>query len=219
MKTCENCENEITVIYGSGRFCSSKCARGFSTKSKRKEINECVRKKLKKDLVIVEIICKECQSIFCKQWGQHKRIFCSRACSITHTQKSKNISSLGGKNSATQRKKYQYTKQGREDGLSRKIHGLEIGCSNQPPASTFIYTLSDGSDIKYVGKADDPFGRLKNHLKECTRRRTKKERWIYTLKQEGRKPTIEILEEVCFSEWQQSEIYWITQLKFIGSHN
>jgi hypothetical protein len=37
---CENCNSEHLGEYGSGRFCSIKCARGFSTKNKRKEINE-----------------------------------------------------------------------------------------------------------------------------------------------------------------------------------
>lgn len=37
---CENCKLEHTTIYGSGRFCSRKCARGFSTKAKRLEINK-----------------------------------------------------------------------------------------------------------------------------------------------------------------------------------
>ena len=37
---CENCKKEHDGSYGSGRFCSSKCARAFSTKIKRKEINE-----------------------------------------------------------------------------------------------------------------------------------------------------------------------------------
>ncbi len=41
---CENCNIEHDGSYGSGRFCSSKCARGFSTKTKRKEINEKVSK-------------------------------------------------------------------------------------------------------------------------------------------------------------------------------
>ena len=48
MIICENCEKEHDGSYGSGRFCSSKCARGFSTKAKRKEINEKLSKKLKK---------------------------------------------------------------------------------------------------------------------------------------------------------------------------
>lgn len=37
MKNCENCKSEHDGTYGSGRFCSTKCARGFSTKAKRKK--------------------------------------------------------------------------------------------------------------------------------------------------------------------------------------
>lgn len=44
---CENCENEHAGSYGSGRFCSAKCARGFSTRNKRQEINEKVSASLK----------------------------------------------------------------------------------------------------------------------------------------------------------------------------
>ena len=39
MNKCENCKKKHSGEYGSGRFCSGKCARGFSTKEKRKEIN------------------------------------------------------------------------------------------------------------------------------------------------------------------------------------
>ncbi len=46
MITCESCNNKHAGIYGSGRFCSSKCAKGFSTKNKRDEINKKVSKKL-----------------------------------------------------------------------------------------------------------------------------------------------------------------------------
>lgn len=41
---CENCGIEHDGSYGSGRFCGTKCSRGFSTKAKRKEINEKVSK-------------------------------------------------------------------------------------------------------------------------------------------------------------------------------
>lgn len=44
---CENCRIEHNGIYGSSRFCSQKCARGFSTKFRRTEINEKVSSKLK----------------------------------------------------------------------------------------------------------------------------------------------------------------------------
>lgn len=46
MNICENCNKEHNGSYGSGRFCDKVCARGFSTKSKRKEINEKVSKTL-----------------------------------------------------------------------------------------------------------------------------------------------------------------------------
>lgn len=36
---CENCNKDHNGSYGSGRFCSVKCARGFSTKGKRNEIS------------------------------------------------------------------------------------------------------------------------------------------------------------------------------------
>ena len=44
---CKNCNNNHDGKYGSGRFCSKKCAKGFSTKEKRKEINEKVSIKQK----------------------------------------------------------------------------------------------------------------------------------------------------------------------------
>lgn len=44
---CEKCMCEHTGVYGSGRFCSSQCARSFATKDKRSNINETVSKKLK----------------------------------------------------------------------------------------------------------------------------------------------------------------------------
>ncbi len=44
---CENCRKEHSGEYGSGRFCSCKCARGFSSKEKREEINRKVSLKLK----------------------------------------------------------------------------------------------------------------------------------------------------------------------------
>jgi len=41
---CENCASDHNGEYGSGRFCSVKCARGFSTKENREEINQKVKK-------------------------------------------------------------------------------------------------------------------------------------------------------------------------------
>jgi ribosomal protein L24E len=71
---CENCEDKHNGVYGSGRFCSSKCARGFSTKAKRKEINKKVRKPL------IKKICKECNLVFKVKNSKRKQIYCSKKC-------------------------------------------------------------------------------------------------------------------------------------------
>lgn len=57
---CENCNKEHDGSYGSGRFCSCKCARAFSSKIKRKEINEKVSKTLKGRKLN-----------FCNRWKNH----------------------------------------------------------------------------------------------------------------------------------------------------
>jgi hypothetical protein len=53
---CEKCGIEQNGLYGSGRFCSSKCARSFSTIAKRKEINvkisKIIKEKLSKGIMI-----------------------------------------------------------------------------------------------------------------------------------------------------------------------
>lgn len=76
MKVCENCGKEHEGNYASGRFCSSKCARGFSTKAKRKEINEKIRKPL------IQKICLECKFKFSTKKRFQK--FCSCSCSVTY---------------------------------------------------------------------------------------------------------------------------------------
>lgn len=73
---CENCKKEFDVVYGSGRFCCSKCARGFSTKAKRKEINEKVSLKLKKPDEF--LTCPICQNSFLKK--QNNQVCCSSTC-------------------------------------------------------------------------------------------------------------------------------------------
>jgi len=75
---CENCNNEHNGTYGSGRFCSSKCARGFSTKAKREEINNRVSLKMGGNGAVKrKRICKTCGKV-----TQTRNIggFCSAKC-------------------------------------------------------------------------------------------------------------------------------------------
>ena len=65
---CENCNNEHDGSYCSGRFCSEKCAKSFSTKLKRKEINKKVSDKLKGrstwNKILFTILCPICHDEF-----------------------------------------------------------------------------------------------------------------------------------------------------------
>ena len=47
MYKCEKCGIDVIKKFSSGRFCSKKCARSFSTKAKRKEINQKVSENFK----------------------------------------------------------------------------------------------------------------------------------------------------------------------------
>lgn len=76
MKTCENCGKEHDGEYASGRFCSSKCSKSFSTKSKRSLINKKVSKKLSKKPY--HLICEFCGKIF--ETKNKKQKCCSVSC-------------------------------------------------------------------------------------------------------------------------------------------
>jgi hypothetical protein len=103
---CENCKEHHDGKYGSGRFCGSKCARGFSTSAKREEINKKVSKKLNgkklsaehvKSIELatnfnrVEKVVRKCigcnTEIFCRITSKKK--FCSVKCWSTYTEKFK----------------------------------------------------------------------------------------------------------------------------------
>jgi len=85
---CECCEQQHDGKYGSGRFCSKTCSRRFSTKSKRKEINEKIKKSLSgKDLwrnrprlILEEKFCAYCKASFSTKKKHQK--FCTHNCAI-----------------------------------------------------------------------------------------------------------------------------------------
>lgn len=86
--------------------------------------------------------------------------------------------------------------------------------------TTFIYTLSDPDtlEVRYVGKANNIKYRLWAHLTEAKKdsRNLRKCNWIKKLLAQGKKPIIEIVEEVSIEFWKESEMYWISQFKAWG---
>lgn len=80
MNKCEYCNNDHEGVYGSGRFCSSKCARGFSTSKKRKEINTKVSKALSSKIQFVKKTCPICQIEFEREFKYRNQKTCSQRC-------------------------------------------------------------------------------------------------------------------------------------------
>lgn len=97
MKKCENCSIDHDGSIASGRFCSMKCCRSFSTKSKRKEINEKVSLKLKgreshnKGNYIIERIIEKCSNQNCtvmlEKYFNVGMKFCSKSCASSFISK------------------------------------------------------------------------------------------------------------------------------------
>lgn len=131
---CEKCDLEHHGEYGSGRFCSAKCARSFSTTEKRQEINQQVSERLKKILDIVGITCKMCPKQF--RPSHRREVCCSKDCKeknrkTAHAARTKKQKELSGAKSS--RGKYKRNPQSILDLSSRTvgkiIQRLGIGCS------------------------------------------------------------------------------------------
>lgn len=93
---CENCGLSHDRSYGSGRFCCSRCARAFSTKCKREEINQKVRKTMfgrtspsrgKHNVPWITKICS-CGNSFDMPPCKSMRKFCSRKCANQYADRS-----------------------------------------------------------------------------------------------------------------------------------
>lgn len=79
MNKCEKCFEGHDGEYGSGRFCSQKCARGFATFYKRIDINQRVSEKLKNPRKWTIDFCKLCNGKYIVK--NYKQRFCSKKCS------------------------------------------------------------------------------------------------------------------------------------------
>jgi hypothetical protein len=88
--------------------------------------------------------------------------------------------------------------------------------------TTFIYALTDPltNKVKYIGKADNPEKRRKEHIKRIKypikkgKRLTFKERWVFNLLLEGLEPEQIILDEVV--DYEKWESFYIKQYKDMG---
>jgi len=83
---------------------------------------------------------------------------------------------------------------------------------------TYIYILIDPltNQIRYIGKANNPKERYKNHKNRCRDKNTHKRNWMNKLRLKGLYPEIEIIDRVLTSEWHYWEKFWIAYYRFLG---
>ena len=81
---------------------------------------------------------------------------------------------------------------------------------------TYIYTLSDGNNIRYVGKTLHLKKRYTSHICESHSKRTHKEKWIQKVLSNNGKIIMEILDECDEKISSEIESFWIELLKGWG---
>ena len=85
------------------------------------------------------------------------------------------------------------------------------------PNSTFIYALVNprNNHVRYIGKANDPNKRLKEHLR-LMGKNPWFNRWLSQLIDIDIKPIIRLIMEIPKSEWGKWEKHWITSFRWAG---
>jgi len=80
-----------------------------------------------------------------------------------------------------------------------------------------IYGIADQEGrIMYIGKANDPTKRMKQHIRECKRRKTPLYGWINRYLNNGYQPQMIILASATSEDWQGLETQVIAQYRSQG---
>lgn len=84
--------------------------------------------------------------------------------------------------------------------------------------NVYIYALIDPRNnlIRYIGKAKNPENRYKNHCNSSLDKNTHKRNWINSIRKDGLKPELLILDEVPVDNWQYWEVFYISLYKTYG---
>jgi hypothetical protein len=97
---------------------------------------------------------------------------------------------------------------------------MQAGGLEREEVTAYIYTLAEPltDEVRYVGKTTNPLKRLARHNRRDGRCRHCSN-WIGELHRRGLKPKMEDLEVFPDSDdndWQESEAFWISYLRFLG---
>lgn len=111
---CKCCNNQEAIKYSkysTGEFCSRECARAFSTKNKREEINKKIAEsRTGSGNGSITLICGFCENKFEVKWKRRGQKFCSRSCNKSFQMSQGNIASEMGKLSALKQSKFKRSK-------------------------------------------------------------------------------------------------------------
>lgn len=83
---------------------------------------------------------------------------------------------------------------------------------------TYIYALVDprNNNVRYIGKANNPEERYKNHINSSRDKNTHKRNWISDLRSDGYRPELFILDTVDIDQWRFWEIFYVDLFKSYG---
>lgn len=79
----------------------------------------------------------------------------------------------------------------------------------EPQATIYALLCPDTRAVRYIGKADDPYRRLKSHMSEAPRLRRPVNLWLRRLRSDGKVPILEIIETCPAAAWPDRERHWI----------
>lgn len=85
-----------------------------------------------------------------------------------------------------------------------------------PQATIYALLCPDTRAVRYIGKADDPYRRLKGHMREVRRRRTPLYLWLRRLQAEGKAPILDVIETCPAVDWPDRERHWIETFRQPG---
>ena len=81
-----------------------------------------------------------------------------------------------------------------------------------------IYALIDPrtNQVRYIGKANEPSERLRQHISSARRQESHKARWIKELLALNLQPVLKVLEETTGDAWEALEVKWIADARRLG---
>lgn len=86
-----------------------------------------------------------------------------------------------------------------------------------PETAAKIYGIADQDGrIMYIGKSNNPTERMKQHIRDCTRRKTPLYGWLNKALKDGQQPQMVVLASATSQDWQSLESLMIAQYRSEG---